>query len=118
MEMTLNIVTHVKPLHNIIIDYLDDWVCDHEIKIQYSNKHNYAGNFKHLLEFSPNGKMIAVATIDYIVQIFTIDGKHIKVLDGHSYLITKISWSHGGTFMASLDDFNVLKIWNVGTEEC
>ena len=71
------------------------------------------------LEFSPDGKTLAVATKNKVVQIFSYpDLKLVQELKGHTDWVWSIAYSPDGKWLASASEDDSIRLWNVenGTE--
>ncbi len=61
--------------------------------------------------FSPDGKMIASASIDKTVKLWKPDGTLIRTLSKHRNWINSVSFSPDGKMIASASDDNTVKLW-------
>jgi WD40 repeat protein len=69
--------------------------------------------------FSPNGKILAVATLGEAgrprTELWDIDTKKRRLLIGHSGIINNIAFSPDGKLLASASDDSTTKLWDVAT---
>lgn len=66
--------------------------------------------------FSPNGKRLAVSTMDGVPRIWDlVTGKQVFVLYGHTKICDAIDFSLDGTLLATGDQAGVVKIWEAAT---
>ncbi|WDD36975.1 CHAT domain-containing protein (plasmid) [Nostoc sp. UHCC 0926] len=71
---------------------------------------------KHLDEvtdvsFSPNGQIIATASKDKTVKIWSLDGQEIITLKGHQDLVQGVSFSSTGKTIATASWDGTVKLW-------
>lgn len=66
------------------------------------------------LSFSNNSKMLALASEDRTVKIWSIpDGRLIKTLNGHTKSVTSVSFSPDGKMLATASEDETAKIWSI-----
>ncbi|NEO54743.1 MAG: hypothetical protein F6K54_17650 [Okeania sp. SIO3B5] len=63
--------------------------------------------------FQPEGNLIASASVDKTIKLWTHDGKLKKTLKGHTDSVSRISFSSDGKYLASASHDNTVKIWNL-----
>ncbi|WP_424099728.1 AAA-like domain-containing protein [Moorena producens] len=68
--------------------------------------------------FSPDGKILATASADNTVKLWTIEGRELQTLEGHSDNVWSVNFSPDGKTLASASEDGRIKLWNVedGTE--
>ncbi|MEZ6130680.1 MAG: hypothetical protein R3C59_18495 [Planctomycetaceae bacterium] len=66
--------------------------------------------------WSPNGKLLAVASPDDLIRIYTSDAVPLANLRGHTGIIQAVSWHPHGARLASADDQDVTCIWKLPTQ--
>lgn len=65
------------------------------------------------LAWSPDGKYIASAGVDSVVQITDVAQKRvISTYKGHYAVIYALAWSPDGTRIASGDAHNIVQVWH------
>jgi hypothetical protein len=69
------------------------------------------------LVFSPDGKMIASASDDNTIKLWSVDGKPdekpLQTLKGHQDVINRVVFSPDGKMIASASDDNTIRLWSV-----
>ncbi|MDZ8051247.1 MAG: caspase family protein [Aulosira sp. ZfuVER01] len=64
------------------------------------------------VSISPDGKMIASASADQTVRLWTREGKQFTEPLQHNYPVWTVSFSHDGKLIATGDGDGVIRIWN------
>ncbi|MDQ2905607.1 MAG: protein kinase [Chloroflexota bacterium] len=63
--------------------------------------------------WSPNGKRIASADADGMVQVWdAVDGSHILKYRGHASFVYGVAWSPDGKRLASTSDDTTVQVWD------
>jgi WD40 repeat protein len=65
------------------------------------------------VSFSPDGEIIATASLDNTVKLWNKNGILLRTLTGHRGLVTKASFSSDGTFLVSASHDQTAILWNV-----
>jgi WD40 repeat protein len=69
------------------------------------------------VSFSPDGQIIATASGDETVKLWSLDGQEIKTLKGHKGLVNSVNFSPDGQTIATASWDKTVKLWNRdGTE--
>jgi len=79
---------------------------------------NYHAGYAYDLAFSPDGKLLAVATYDWyqgsLVELRdAADGHLLKILQGHNGLIYSLEFSPDGRFLASGSTDGTVILWGI-----
>ncbi|MEG3934981.1 AAA family ATPase [Microcoleus sp. T3_B1] len=64
------------------------------------------------VSFSPDSEILATASKDKTVKLWTRNGRLIKTLTGHTGWVTGVTFSPDGSMLASASDDGTLKLWN------
>ncbi|HEY9609691.1 MAG TPA: WD40 repeat domain-containing protein, partial [Allocoleopsis sp.] len=65
------------------------------------------------VSFSPDGEIIATASMDNTVKLWNSDGILLTTLTGHTGVVTGVSFSPDGTFLVSTSHDQTAILWNV-----
>ncbi len=80
------------------------------------NEYNHLeehGNVVWSVIFHPEGNLIASASTDKTIKLWSRDGKLQKTLKGHTDRVSRISFSSDGKYLASASHDRTVKIWNL-----
>jgi WD40 repeat protein len=73
---------------------------------------DFDANAYDKLAWSPDGKIIASNTMDHKVNIWNVDGTHVKELTGHTSYVNGLGWSSdGGIFVTASEDAKI-RLWD------
>ncbi|NEO62844.1 MAG: WD40 repeat domain-containing protein, partial [Moorea sp. SIO4G2] len=67
--------------------------------------------FLSCVSFSPDSQIIASASEDSTVKLWTREGKWLRTLAGHTDAINRVSFSPDGQLIASASDDKTVKLW-------
>ncbi len=65
------------------------------------------------VSFSPDGEIIATASMDNTVKLWNKNGILLTTLTGHTGIVTGVSFSPDGTFLVSASHDQTAILWNV-----
>jgi ribosome assembly protein 4 len=68
-----------------------------------------------LVQFSPDGRLIASASFDKNIKIWSCNGKYLGTLRGHVGEVYQIAWSSDSRLLVSGSKDSTLKVWNIKT---
>ena len=66
------------------------------------------------IKFSPDNKLIASASLDNTLRLWTLNGDHVAVLEGHKDHVLDLSFSGDGKYIVSSSSDHSIIIWDVG----
>jgi len=69
------------------------------------------------IAFSPDGKIIATATVDGNVRLSELNGKEIATLRGHQGAVTSVAFSPDGKTIATASADKTIKLWSTEGKE-
>lgn len=69
------------------------------------------------VEFTPDGKVLATASVDSTVKLWKPDGTPITTLRGHNVKVTEIAFSFDGKMLVSVSTDNKVKLWRSNGED-
>ncbi|MGB7443647.1 MAG: hypothetical protein WA919_21500 [Coleofasciculaceae cyanobacterium] len=69
------------------------------------------------VSFSPNAEMIATASDDKTVKLWSREGKKLLTLTGHKERVNSVSFSRDGEMIATASDDKTVKLWSRQGEE-
>ncbi len=73
---------------------------------------DFDANVNDKLAWSPDGKMIASNTIDHKINIWNVDGSHIKELVGHTSFVNGFGWSLDGNIFVTASEDAKIRLWD------
>ena len=65
--------------------------------------------------FSPDGQLVITAAEDKSAVIWTLDGRAVHILEGHSDAIPSAAFSPDGRLVATGSDDGTAKVWDVAS---
>lgn len=77
------------------------------------------GHTDHIraVSFSPDGTMIATASIDQTVKLWQRDGTLLQTLTGHTDNVNSVSFSPDGNTIATASNDQTVKLWTLNGQE-
>src|SRR5919202_298668 len=82
-------------------------------RVQEHNRLEQHNGAVNSISFSPDGKMIASASADKTIKLWSLDGTLPKSLSGHTGIVNSVSFSPDGILIASASDDNTVKLWSI-----
>ena len=82
-------------------------------RVQEHNRLEQHNGAVNSISFSPDGKMIASASADKTIKLWSLDGTLPKSLSGHTGIVNSVSFSPDGTLIASASDDKTVKLWKI-----
>lgn len=116
-EIKLNALV-IDPMgQNIVAGFENGTVVAYDMKNNYAAKTLYtepSGNSITSLQFSDNGKLLAVGTIKGRVRVLnSAQGSVITTLTGHTARVNQICFNHGGNKLATASFDHTVRIWDL-----
>ena len=69
------------------------------------------------VSFSPDAKLIATASFDQTVKLWSIEGEELQTLAGHAQPVLSVSFSPDGKLIATASEDKTVKLWSIEGEE-
>ena len=70
------------------------------------------------VQFSPDSQLIASASEDNTVKLWTRDGEYVRTLLGHQDNVWSVQFSPDGQMLASASRDGTVKLWQSSQEDC
>ncbi|MDR9404469.1 MAG: NACHT domain-containing protein [Halothece sp. Uz-M2-17] len=70
------------------------------------------------LAFSPEGDVLASASADHTIKLWSRQGECLRTLPDHHSWVRSVAFSPDGHFLASGSGDGMIKLWNYRTGEC
>ncbi|EDX73589.1 hypothetical protein MC7420_3763 [Coleofasciculus chthonoplastes PCC 7420] len=69
------------------------------------------------VRFSPDSKMVASASGDRTVKLWSLDGRELATLNGHNRQVNSVAWSPNGQTIATASNDQTAKLWSLDGKE-
>jgi WD40 repeat protein/energy-coupling factor transporter ATP-binding protein EcfA2 len=76
--------------------------------------HNYS---VRSLSFSPNGQIVATASEDYTVRLWSIEGTELDKAAVPNQLFRNVTFNTDGTMIAAISADNTIKVWRIDRQK-
>lgn len=68
--------------------------------------------------FSPDSSLLASASEDGTIRLWSLSGKCLHVLEGHEHAVTSICFSPDSKYIASISEDRTIRIWSAELGHC
>ncbi len=100
-------------VNNEILNPVKNTLRDALSSVREFNRFDSSPDRIRSLSFSPDGKLLASGDDNNTVKLWSMEGKLIKVFEGHTDNIWSVRFSPNGNILASASDDGTVKLWNV-----
>ncbi|KAJ3496631.1 hypothetical protein NLG97_g2518 [Lecanicillium saksenae] len=83
-----------------------------------TNTLNGHGTGRVLVLFSPDSLLLASASEDATIRIWSLSGRCLHLLQGHDYAVIDFCFSPDSKYIASISEDSTIRIWSVELGQC
>ncbi|MBO3460402.1 nSTAND1 domain-containing NTPase [Aetokthonos hydrillicola] len=106
LELPIGIETNIKSQTMTALDQTVYWLREHNDWLAHN------ATIRNI-KFSPNGQIIASASVDETIKLWDLKGNLLNTLKGHKNIVNSVSFSPNGQILASASYDRTIKLWSI-----